>query len=335
MNTRELAIVTWLLIIIICFLLSSRFRPMLWGVVHALLKIAVEPAFVLIFIYQSIIIAGIILFILKYNLTLWIVKDYLIVFFTMVITFLGESKSKNFFSSLIHSLGFGAIFQFFISTYTFDYWKEMFIVFVTVVVSTLLVVNEKHNSPVKNLLNGFLLIMMFLIMTILIYKIVKDIAQLGNLNYWEGYFVEPVSWLINIPLIIFAIPLYQYDILDNFRTIKKTPLGLLGRTIIFGIEWLLNSWLKFTHVRQLVSDVHQGGFYQAKFQIYLKGNVTNKQVKQITRLYKYMLAPAKDYKNQKKKIPIRIECRHEETHQLIGDTYEMSYLKEIYKQPGN
>ncbi len=48
-----------------------------------------------------------------------------------------------------------------------------------------------------------------------------------------------------------------------------------------------------------------------------------------------MLAPAKDYKNQKKKIPIRIECRHEETHQLIGDTYEMSHLKEIYKQSIN
>lgn len=331
MNSREWAIITWFSIIILWCLLSNNLRQTVLNFIKSIFRLVTEPVFCLIIAYQIIIITGIFLFIMKYNLTFWIVKDYCIVFFTTVIIFLGESQSKNFLLALFNSVGMGALFQFFISTYTFSYWTELFLIFAIAFLLLVIAVSKSQSSILGKIFDHILLATYAVILVFVVVHLYQDIFDMWNLNYWMEYFVEPISWLVNFPLIMIAIPLYQYDRLDNIRTIRKTPFSLFKHTFLFELGLVLNSWLKFTHIRRLIVNVQQGGAYQAKLQIYIKDNVTYRQVKQIKTIYKYMLAPAKDFKNKKKIIPIRIECRYESTRQLIDIPYEISNLKRMYK----
>ncbi|MFT9124042.1 MAG: hypothetical protein ABF445_09985 [Leuconostoc mesenteroides] len=244
---------------------------------------------------------------------------------------MGESQSKNFLLALFNSVGMGALFQFFISTYTFSYWTELFLIFAIAFLLLVIAVSKSQSSILGKIFDHILLATYAVILVFVVVHLYQDIFDMWNLNYWMEYFVEPISWLVNFPLIMIAIPLYQYDRLDNIRTIRKTPFSLFKHTFLFELGLVLNSWLKFTHIRRLIVNVQQGGAYQAKLQIYIKDNVTYRQVKQIKTIYKYMLAPAKDFKNKKKIIPIRIECRYESTRQLIDIPYEISNLKRMYK----
>ncbi|WP_225422916.1 hypothetical protein, partial [Lactiplantibacillus garii] len=121
--------------------------------------------------------------------------------------------------------------------------------------------------------------------------------------------IESITWLANIPLIILAIPMVQFDIIDNFRVKRKNVFRLLGHSFSFLVLKFFYLRLVVLNVRRYVLHTHFGGLFQSKIQVTLKKGVSEQQAKMVQHLYEYMLAPCTDYPEKKRRIPIRIECR--------------------------
>jgi hypothetical protein len=150
-------------------------------------------------------------------------------------------------------------------------------------------------------------------------------------DYLEGIAIEPITWIINFPLVILAVPMIQYDVIDNFRVPKKSALRVLLQSITFLFGWLTLICFTGLRLRRAVQDVHSGGLLGRRMQIVIYSNVGLWKVKLIQYLYRYMLMPRRDYHHGNRSIPIRVECRRADTLELLIPPYEIRGLIDDYK----
>jgi hypothetical protein len=331
LSSREWAILTWIFIVLLVMMFHAKLRSNLMDVLKAIGRLAIQPVFIVFLIYQLMLILGAYYFHV-HGITVSVVKDYLILFFFTIVPFLSKVKFNMFWRALIQSIGLGAFVQFLLSTYTFSYVWEFIIVPVTAIIAMFGVQAEYENSGrVVKILNGVLGVIGIFFIIHAGYNLISDIKIIFQSDFWEGYVIEPITWLANIPLVILAIPMIQFDVIDNFRVKKKNVFRLLGHSISFIVIRFFYLGLVILNVRRYVVHAYFGGLMQSRIQISLKQGTSEQQAKMVQCLYQYMLAPHADYPDKKRLIPIRIECRVVDEINLKIPAYEIDNLLAEYK----
>lgn len=297
--------------------------------------VAGTPVFRIIFVYQLAVIALLLHYLVRLNISLWFIKDYILVFLTAVFTFLGTVKTSKFWPALLRSVGFSAIIQFLLGTYTFSYWIEFIIVpLIVLIVLINIQLNKTKNSALANVNKKIYTVIGYAVLAYIFWNLINDFHSLTQIDYWAGYAVEPISWIVNIPLIVLCAPLYQFDQIDSFRVKDKTSFRLLCHVVIYFIQQIAYLYLLTMNLHRYVIDIHWGGLLSRRLTVILAYGTPPKRAKQIEKYYQLMYAPEDDYLKHKKKIPLGIICRVVDSVDLIIPPYELPNLDDRYKMLG-
>lgn len=335
LSNRELAIVSWLIILGMLFLVTRSSRKLLLGSLNTLADLLFQPAFRLILCYQIIILSVLSWIIIQNCLSWWILKDYLLVFLTSIVTFLGTSRLTNFWNALSSSFGFGEFFKFILGNYTFSYWIEMLLVFfftVFVFVTVAIQYSGKHEyRELNKVSNNLTMLIGFLLIILFSWQLIAKWQLELHLVYWINFFIAPVTWTVNLPLIILTIPLFEYDNIDQLCVFKVTSRNLIEQVLVFLVMRIKFNRLRFQKLENNIIETHQGGVLNRRMIIILCDETSADKAKKIEMYYKLMFAGGSVYKKNKKVIPIRVECRKESNRELLIPPYECSQLKEEYK----
>lgn len=212
-STREQAILYWLLIfLIIVFGRKNNLLDSLRDIIKYTIKFLLNPIALVMIVINLIYLVIIYYFAYKDSLqiSLWYIKDYLIVLFFSVFPIV-EYLKKLKFSELIHEkkveLFSLAVIPIFInSTYTLPVIWEMILVSIITILSIFIAIaNQKEDTKiVAKFFNFFLIsIGLFMLVTAL-NQFLKNINDVFSLDFWLSFGIEPLVWALNIPVIYLA-----------------------------------------------------------------------------------------------------------------------------------
>ncbi|MBC1965758.1 hypothetical protein HCJ74_01235 [Listeria welshimeri] len=212
MSTREQAILYWILILIFLSVVFGRKNVILdslMNVVKYTFKFLINPISIVIISFNFFYLCLVYYFEYKENLeiSLWYIKDYLIILFFSVYPIVAYLKKINF-KQLFHEkkaelFSLAAIPLFINSSYTFSVVWEMILVFVLTILSILIAIgNQKEDTKMVAKFFNFFLITISLFMIFSSFsQFIKNINDVLTLNFWLSFGLEPLVWIINIPVI--------------------------------------------------------------------------------------------------------------------------------------
>jgi len=332
MSTREWAIVIWVVIATFIMLIKKNYREITLDILKSLFALFKQPVFQIIILYQMLVIISLLLVLRHFELSLWGIKDYWVFFFATLFTLFGEYRVKTFWSVMWRGISFGALLSFMISNYTFPLWLELLGMPVVVLIIMLAVISEKQEqSTAARFFNGIIMMIAWATIIWAIIQFSKNWQEAETLSYWESFIVEFMAWPLNVPLIILAIPLYQFDTLDNFRVAPKSLGRLMFHTLAFLIKVIRYSYILLFDDLKQVSKVSQGGLMKRSFQIFLYPNTSQTKARRIMRRFELMMVPRSYYRDQEKRIPIHIECKNDGANTYVIPSYDISDISDEFK----
>lgn len=144
------------------------------------------------------------------QVSLWYIKDYSIILLFSVFPIVEYLKRLKF-NELIHEkktelFSLATIILFVNSTYTLSVVWEMVLVFTVTVLSIFIgFANQQEDAEVvSKFLNFFLVsIGLFVIYTSLV-QFFKNMNDIFSLDFWLSFGIEPLVWMLNIPVIYLA-----------------------------------------------------------------------------------------------------------------------------------
>lgn len=211
LSTREIAFISWTLLIIIPFLFFSNIRKSSSNVVSSFFA---KKLFV-IFLSMTIYATGIILFLKYINLwNVYLLKDSLIWYFTFAFVTLFKvvnSKTPKVFIKLLNESFKLILFLEFVSNfYTFSLWIEMLTVPLMLLISMLKIVSEKeeNNRIVTNLLSTILTICGFSYFGFAIYKTLYNYTDIININNLKTLVLPCLLTFFSLPY-FYLVALYS------------------------------------------------------------------------------------------------------------------------------
>ncbi|MGX7417861.1 hypothetical protein ACWOFR_03545 [Carnobacterium gallinarum] len=215
MSTREQAILYWLLILLFLIIVFGRKNNLLDSlkdVVKYTVEFLLNPIAVVMIAFNLIYIVTIYYFVYKDNLqvSLWYIKDYLIVLFFSVFPIVEYLKILKF-SELIHEkktelFSLATIPLFINSTYTLSVVWEMVLVFIVTILSVFIAIaNQKEDTKIVSKFFNFFLVSigLFMIYTSLV-QFFENMNDVFSLDFWLSFGIEPLVWMLNIPVIYLA-----------------------------------------------------------------------------------------------------------------------------------
>lgn len=331
-NSRQQAIAIWGIIVLLVFVCRPESRESIGAFIKAAANIGKQPVFKVLILYQVVFI-GLLLCLNLPSINIVVLKDYVMIFLFTLVPFLTKVNLLSFRRALLESICLSAVYQFLVSAYPFNIWIELILMPILLVLSIVNIqVKEEGGTDIFKVVNGLLGIIGFGLLINVGIHFLHDIwTRSLNLNFLEGYLIEPITWLVNLPLIVLAVPLMQFDRLDNFRTSKKTALHVLGQSLCFLFlrEW--HRWILSGHLHAQVEAVHFSGFGKWRIEVTIKAGTDLKQVNRIQQMYQWMLAHESDYRDHVRIIPSRVECRMNGSTALAIPAYEIKNFKEEYK----
>lgn len=227
-STRELAIGTWLIILILLSLLSGKIR----SAYGKLITISFNPK---LFIPQCLLLLYVAAIVCcLYRLRLWdlgLLKDTClwVVFSALVIFYnLGQAKSGGFFIGLLkESVKFIVLYEFLFNTYTFSFTTEM----IAIPLLTFLVTTQvfaEHSSKKKpedkkiaTCLNNVMAILGFCFFVYTIYETVIHFIDLWSLSVLKELLLPIVLLILTIPCFYLVALFMRYETL---HVLIKRPL---------------------------------------------------------------------------------------------------------------
>lgn len=242
MSSRELAIILWILIVLIYIdvINSDNGR---FDIFISFMKLVIQPLTIIAFLYEVCLLYFFYQMIQTYNLSIWIIKDYLEIFIFTIFTFLIGVKTKTFILALLHSIGMGALLNFLISTYTFPFLIEMLILPILVfILVTFYTAKLQKLTDVKKVVNVLLTLIFAIIILYVAFNFINNFKSTSELDFWQGFVVEPIAWIINIPLFMLFYPLLQYDEIDNYTEGVKFA-SVLIHALTFWVLRIINAHL--------------------------------------------------------------------------------------------
>ncbi|ROX80527.1 hypothetical protein EGW35_12205 [Enterococcus durans] len=212
MNTREQAILYWLLILLILVIVFGRKNNLLDSVrdiIKYTIKFLLNPIALVMIVINLIYLIIMYYFVYKDNLhiSLWYIKDYLIVLFFSVfpiVEYLKKLKFRELIREKKTELSSLATIPLFLnSTYTLSVFWEMILILIITILSVLIAIaNQKEDTKiVAKFFNFFLIsIGLFMLVTAL-NQFLKNINDVFSLDFWLSFGIEPLVWALNLPVI--------------------------------------------------------------------------------------------------------------------------------------
>ncbi|EAF7681572.1 hypothetical protein AB936_06970, partial [Listeria monocytogenes] len=212
MSTREQAILYWILISLFTIIIFGRKNNLLdslKNVIKYTIKFLLNPIAIVIIVINLIYLIIIYSFIYRNNLqiSLWHIKDYLIILFFSVFPIVSYLKKLKFNELILAKktelISFMAIPLFINSTYTLPVIWEMVLIFIITILSVFIAVaNQQEDTKFIAKFFNFILICIGLFMLLIaLNQFLKNINDVLSLDFWLSFGIEPLVWILNVPVI--------------------------------------------------------------------------------------------------------------------------------------
>lgn len=214
MSTREQAILFWVvvLLVVIIFGRKKNLLDSLKDIIKCTIKFLLNPIAIVIILINLSYLLVIYYFSYKNNLqiSLWYIKDYLIVLFFSVFPIVEHLKNLSF-KEIFHDkktelFGLAAIPLFINSSYTFPLVGEIILMLILTILIIIIgfAELEEDTKIVAKVFNFILIsISLFMIISSMI-QFINNIRDVLTINFWLDFGIEGFVWLINIPVIYLA-----------------------------------------------------------------------------------------------------------------------------------
>ncbi|MGH1847662.1 hypothetical protein ABE869_12670 [Enterococcus gilvus] len=215
MSTREQAILFWfgaIILLSIVYGLKNKNLEIIKSIlnlVRCVWTVLVNPISLIVILTNSIYIA--LFYYMNYkknmSISLWYIKDYSIVLFFSIYPIM-EYLKKIDFRKLIREkrtefLGLAAIPLFINSTYTFSLFGEIILVFLLAFFSLIIAISEREENTkqVTKFLNYLLVILSLYMIVSSMIQFFININDVFTLDFWLSFGIEPLVWILNLPVI--------------------------------------------------------------------------------------------------------------------------------------
>ncbi|EGP5630254.1 MAG: hypothetical protein KIA10_02175 [Enterococcus faecium] len=212
MSTREQAILYWVLILLFSAILFRKKDILisLGGVIKPTIKVLSNPISIVAIMLNAIYLCVIYYFSYNNNLniSIWHIKDYAIVLFFSIfpiIAYLKRLKFKNLISDKRKELfGIAVVPLFINSTYTFSLFVEMILIFLLTIFSIIVAVADRDEDIkiVAKISNFILMLLSLFMICSAIGKFIHNINDIFTIDFWLSFGLEPMVWIVNLPIII-------------------------------------------------------------------------------------------------------------------------------------
>lgn len=266
LTTREQAILLWILILFIFSILFRRKNGILNSLIEVVkyaVKFLLNPISIVIIGLNFIYLCLIYYFFYQENLeiSLWFIKDYLIILFFSVYPIVAYLKKLNFrqlfYEKKAELFGLTAIPLFINSSYTFPIVWEMILILILTILSILIAVaNQKEDTKIAAQFFDFFLIAISLFVIFNSFsEFIKNINDIFSLNFWLSFGLEPIVWIINIPTIYIIREMVFIEKKVLFSDYKNGPYPYIKYYIILSARKI--KFRKYEHVDFDISNYIQ------------------------------------------------------------------------------
>jgi hypothetical protein len=234
-NNRELALFAWIILFLIWVLARQSTRQSLFGILRIAFATRLSIIFLVMVLYVIAIAYGL------FKLHLWDssqLKNTVFWFFTVaLVSFfdITSEKKNNYFKIAVKDIfNFTAILQFIVGVYSFNFFAELLLVPVVILIVGMIVVGEKEpkNAPVIKLLNNLLSLLGIFLIGFTIYCIVKNFYSFANKGTLSDFLIPATLSFMFLPLIYFLSLYVNHE--DTFVTLDRT---IKGRKLLWYAKW--------------------------------------------------------------------------------------------------
>ena len=335
MSNREYADLILLGLFFIYILLLKSARTELKNIFKIFITLLREPAFKLILYYQTFCFCVLYAVIQNCKLSLWTIKDYLLVVLFAVIPTI--AKIKNLESTItikkeiFNSFTITGIVMFLTDQYNFSIVSEL-ILNLSLITLTVFQVALHHQE--KNNFSIFLNISLSMLgLVIIVHSLIGLVADLNkgnNILILIEYLSEFIFWLLNIPLLFAWLYIGQFDIMENFLSYKKTSLSILKN-----FSKLLLKKHRFRNLKfdlSIINNIQLGGLGKRCYLITISNNYQERDISNILLLFSVSNAPNCLYRQNHvdKVLPFTVRIIDEDSRQTIK-TWFIPHIKNEFK----
>ncbi|MBC6315544.1 hypothetical protein [Listeria grandensis] len=250
LNNREIAIIVWGTIFIICLLVFPKnkkdIRNSLIHVFRAWIAFCKIGIVKLFFLYEAFIMIIVAILIYANNLDWNLLKDiliYLVIGFFPFFNSIGKMEGGKLLKSQFLSIfRFSIVPLFVIANYPFGLWIELILVPMATFIVLLQVVAEKQKEKGINKLLRYLIGYMGLL--IFLYALVNffnHFEDIRDINFWLTFCIEFFGLVIQMPIII---------LMTRFIEIERRMVFYKKRSTIAGIKQLIAEQIDFISVNK-------------------------------------------------------------------------------------
>jgi hypothetical protein len=250
-NNREKALIIWLLIALVCILISKNFRPPFLSLLKVLFATKIAIALLVMLAYISLVVFA------AYTVLFWdisLLKDTIIwVLGTAVIMFVNYDKAikeSHYFKKVLQdNVKLVVLLEFIINFYVFNLVVELLLVPVLFVIAALLAYSgtKKEYKPVKNLLQFLLALFGIFLIIYALVQMVGDFKDFGTINNVKDFLLTPLLTVSFLPFVYFIALYATYEALftrvniflrdQNKELIRFTKRQIL-RACLFNLKKL-------------------------------------------------------------------------------------------------
>jgi hypothetical protein len=206
-NDREKALIIWLVLVVVFFLISKTFRPTLLSLLKILFSIKIATVLLIMLAYISLMVFA------AYAAHLWdfsLLKDTIIWSVgTAGVMFFNYNKvnteKKYFKKVLLDNVKLAVFLQFIINLYVFNLIVEIILVPVLFIVGALLAFSgtKKEYKPIKTMLQLLLAIYGVSLIIYAILHVVSDFTDFATLYNLKDFLLAPLLTVSFLPFIYF------------------------------------------------------------------------------------------------------------------------------------
>ncbi|MFP4514385.1 MAG: hypothetical protein ACLFNO_00005 [Parcubacteria group bacterium] len=216
-NTREIAIILWLLIFIIWILFQKDIRNSLFSVLKSLLQIKILSVIIVAIVYNGLII----LFLAKIGIWEWmLLKDtiywFIAVAFVLMMNTNKVNQEKGFFIKILEdNLKIILVLEFILTLYTFNLIAEIVLVPILVFIGAMIAVSElkKEYLPVKKLFDFVLSLIGVFFIIFALGKVFGNFHNLATSANLKTFILPPLLTFAFIPFVYFFALIMSYETL--------------------------------------------------------------------------------------------------------------------------
>ncbi len=214
-NNREKALIIWIVIVIVFFLINKNFRPSFLAVLKAFLARKIVTALLIMLAYITLVVFA------ASSLHIWdvsLLKDTIIwLFGTAVIMFVHYDKAlkeKHFFKNvLLDNIKLAVFLQFIINWHVFNLVVEFLLVPVLFFIFALLAVasRKKEYQPVTNILQFLLAFYGIFLLVYALVQVIGNFSNFATLYTVKDFLLSPLLTIAFLPFVYFLALYATYE----------------------------------------------------------------------------------------------------------------------------